>query len=150
MHYNTTGMIALSLCMMSLPACNCAKKPLLKAVCVVPAATTAAVIVLTQSRTSRYALLIALAFGTFDLLWRALAALAGECATAAALVSAVIVLAGSYEVCKLATEAALEHYTARRRNVRYRNRQRRNRRKMNPIRRCLSERLFRLRRTGSH
>lgn len=112
-HYNSTGMIALCLCMMSLLACSCAKNPLLKAVCVIPAAMSAAVVVLTQSRTSRYALLLALAIGAFDLLRRALAARGQGIATAAALLSAVIIIAGGYEVSKLATEAALEHYAAR-------------------------------------
>lgn len=112
-HYNSTGMIALCLCMMSLLACSCAKNPLLKAVCVIPAAMSAAVVVLTQSRTSRYALLLALAIGAFDLLRRALAARGRGIATAAALLSAVIIIAGGYEVSKLATEAALEHYAAR-------------------------------------
>lgn len=113
MHYNSTGMIALCLCMMSLLACSCTKNPLLKAVCVIPAAMSAAVVVLTQSRTSRYALLLALAIGAFDLLRRALAARGQGIATAAALLSAVIIIAGGYEVSKLATEAALEHYAAR-------------------------------------
>ena len=112
-HYNSTGMIALCLCMMSLLACSCAKNPLLKAVCVIPTAMSAVVVVLTQSRTSRYALLLALAIGAFDLLRRALAARGQGIATAAALLSAVIIIAGGYEVSKLATEAALEHYAAR-------------------------------------
>lgn len=112
-HYNSTGMIALCLCMMSLLACSCTKNPLLKAVCVIPAAMSAVVVVLTQSRTSRYALLLALAIGAFDLLRRALAARGQGIATAAALLSAVIIIAGGYEVSKLATEAALEHYAAR-------------------------------------
>lgn len=77
-HYNSTGMIALCLCMMSLLACSCTKNPLLKAVCVIPAAMSAVVVVLTQSRTSRYALLLALAIGAFDLLRRALAAAVRE------------------------------------------------------------------------
>lgn len=109
-HYNITGMIALCLCMMSLAACGCAKNPLLKAVCIIPAAMSAAVVVLTQSRTSRYALLLALAIGAFDLLSRALASKGKGAALVAALLSAAVVLVGGYEVSKFATEAAIRHY----------------------------------------
>lgn len=111
-HYNITGMVALCLCMMSLAACGCAKNPLLQAVCIVPAGMSAAVVVLTQSRTSRYALLLALAVGAFDLLRRALASKGKRVAVAVSLLSAAVILAGGYEVSKLATEAALEHYAA--------------------------------------
>ena len=109
-HYNITGMAALSLCMMSLAACGCAKNPLLKAACIIPAAMSAAVVVLTQSRTSRYALLFALAIGAFDLLSRALASKGKGVALAVALLSAAVILAGGYEVSQFATEAALDHY----------------------------------------
>lgn len=109
-HYNTTGMTALSLCMMCLTASEMAKKPLLKVLCFVPAVTTAAVIVLTQSRTSRYALLIALAFGTFGLLCRALASKGKALSRCVALVCAAVVLFGGYELCTKATDAALAHY----------------------------------------
>ena len=109
-HYNITGMIALCLCMMSLAACGCAKNPLLKAVCIIPAAMSAAVVVLTQSRTSRYALLLALAIGAFDLLSRALVSKGKGAALVVALLSAAVVLVGGYEISKFATEAAIRHY----------------------------------------
>jgi len=65
-HYNITGMIVISLCMMCVMGVGYYRNILLKLFCLIPAVMSMAVIVLTQSRTSRYALLAVLAAAAFD------------------------------------------------------------------------------------
>ena len=67
-HYNITGMIVISLCMMCVMGVGYHRNILLKLFCLIPAVMSMAVIVLTQSRTSRYALLAVLAAAAFCLL----------------------------------------------------------------------------------
>ena len=64
-HYNITGMIVISLCMMCVMGVGYHRNILLKLFCLIPAVMSMAVIVLTQSRTSRYALLAVLAAAAF-------------------------------------------------------------------------------------
>ena len=71
-HYNITGMIVISLCMMCVMGVGYHRNILLKLFCLIPAVMSMAVIVLTQSRTSRYALLAVLAAAAFDGVRRAL------------------------------------------------------------------------------
>ena len=110
LHYNTTAMIALSLCGMCWVASACTPIKAVRWLYVIPAVMNMAVIVLTQSRTSRYALLLALAFGAFDIVRRALKKRAGWMSVLAALACAAVVLVGGFEVCSRATVAALTYY----------------------------------------
>lgn len=59
-------MIVISLCMMCVMGVGYHRNILLKLFCLIPAVMSMAVIVLTQSRTSRYALLAVLAAAAFD------------------------------------------------------------------------------------
>lgn len=110
LHYNSTGMIALSLCGMCWAAFESAKNKALRWLYWIPAAMNMVVIVLTQSRTSRYALLIALAVGAFDVVRRALQKRGGLVSVLGAMLCAAVVLLGGFAICSRMTIAALEHY----------------------------------------
>ena len=66
MHYNITAMIAVFCCLVNISGFSRSKYKLIKALYAVGSAMMALVTVLTQSRTGRYALLIALALGAFS------------------------------------------------------------------------------------
>ncbi len=110
LHYNITGMIALSLCGMCWLAMAGAKNRALRALYAVPMLMNMVVIILTQSRTSRYAMLFALAVSAFDGVRRALQRRGGLVSVLAALACAAVVLLGGFEACNGVTIAALRHY----------------------------------------
>ena len=109
-HYNITGMIAISLCMMCVMGVGYYRNILLKLFCLIPAVMSMAVIVLSQSRTSRYALLAVLAAAAFDGARRALCRRNAAAGLLAAVLAGVVVLGGGYWGADRMTRAAIAHY----------------------------------------
>lgn len=109
-HYNITGMVALSCAMMCLVAVGSERRVIGKIACAAPAAMMMVVVVLTQSRTARYALLLALAVGCYGALAARLAQRRAVVRHGVALVCAAAVLAGGYLGAARMTDAALAHY----------------------------------------
>jgi len=109
-HYNNTGMLALTCMLMCLVGlCRSKKKPA-SALYLLGVLMMALVVVLTQSRTSRYAMLAVLALGTWNALSEYLPLKKALLRQGAALACAAVVLAGGYELCSAITDAALAHY----------------------------------------
>ncbi|MBQ9010746.1 MAG: O-antigen ligase family protein [Clostridia bacterium] len=109
-HYNSVGMMAIGCLFMSLALCACGKAILLRLMGAAGALAAALVVILSQSRTSRYAMLLALAFGAFMKVFfhpgmktRVQGGLLG-------VLCAVIVLAGGYLLAGVITRGALAHY----------------------------------------
>ena len=109
-HYNITGMIAISLCMMCVMGVGYYRNILLKLFCLIPAVMSMAVIVLSQSRTSRYALLAVLAAAAFDGVRRALCRRNAAAGLLAAVLAGAVVLGGGYWGADRMTRAAIAHY----------------------------------------
>lgn len=110
-HHNTTGMIAMLCALMSLLGFCRRKNALLRAVHLLAAGMMSLVVILSQSRTSRYALLAAFAVGCYGALasgsWNRRAAVRHG----AGLLAGVMILAGGYLFASEITDAALAHYT---------------------------------------
>ena len=87
-------MIVISLCMMCVMGVGYHRNILLKLFCLIPAVMSMAVIVLTQSRTSRYALLAVLAAAAFDGVRRALCRRNVAAGLLAAVLAGAVVLGG--------------------------------------------------------
>ena len=109
-HYNITGMIVISLCMMCVMGMGYYRNILLKLFCLIPAVMSMAVIVLSQSRTSRYALLAVLAAAAFDGVRRALCRRNVAAGLLAAVLAGAVVLGGGYWGADRMTRAAIAHY----------------------------------------
>ena len=109
-HYNITGMIVLSLCMMCVMGVGYHRNILLKLFCLIPAVMSMAVIVLSQSRTSRYALLVVLAAAAFDGVRRMLCRRNAAAGLLAAVLAAAVVLGGGYWGADRMTQTAIAHY----------------------------------------
>lgn len=109
-HYNITGMIVISLCMMCVMGVGYYRNILLKLFCLIPAVMSMAVIVLSQSRTSRYALLAVLAAAVFDGVRRALCRRNAAAGLLAAVLAGAVVLGGGYWGADRMTRAAIAHY----------------------------------------
>lgn len=109
-HYNITGMIVISLCMMCVMGVGYYRNILLKLFCLIPAVMSMAVIVLSQSRTSRYALLAVLAAAAFDGVRRALCRRNVAAGLLAAVLAGAVVLGGGYWGADRMTCAAIAHY----------------------------------------
>lgn len=109
-HYNITGMVALGCMMLSLVSMNTERNPLFKAVGLVAAGMMAVVIVLTQSRTARYAMLIALAVGCYGALAARFSDRKAIFRHGVAALCACLMLGGGYAGASKLTDLALEHY----------------------------------------
>lgn len=109
-HYNITGMIVISLCMMCVMGMGYYRNILLKLFCLIPAVMSMVVIVLSQSRTSRYALLAVLAAAAFDGVRRALCCRNVAAGLLAAVLAGAVVLGGGYWGADRMTRAAIAHY----------------------------------------
>lgn len=109
-HYNITGMIVISLCMMCVMGVGYYRNILLKLFCLIPVVMSMAVIVLTQSRTSRYALLAVLAAAAFDGVRRAFCRRNVAAGLLAAVLAGAVVLGGGYWGADRMTRAAIVHY----------------------------------------
>lgn len=105
-HYNSTGMMTVCCTLMSLAGVSRLRGRPLRLLCAVSAAMMAAATVLTQSRTARYALILALAAMAFGAVLRRARRMRVLCATLAACVLA----AASYGGAALLTDAAVAHY----------------------------------------
>ena len=111
MHYNHTGMVSVCMMMMCVTGA-CRRKSLPGRLAhAVPAAMMALVIVLTQSRTARYSMLIAWAAGVYGALAAMLPARRKAVRHAAALAAALAVLVAGYLSASALTDAALRHYS---------------------------------------
>lgn len=109
-HYNVTAMACLNLMLMSMTGFFCAKEIGKRIYYGVPTVMMAIVVILTQGRTSRYAMLAALALCA----WRAVA-LGGwtkraAVRHAAAIVAVAVVLGGGFVVSDEMTNRAILHY----------------------------------------
>lgn len=104
------GMIVISLCMMCVMGVGYHRNILLKLFCLIPAVMSMAVIVLTQSRTSRYALLAVLAAAAFDGVRRVLCRRNVAAGLLAAVLAGAVVLGGGYWGADRMTRAAVAHY----------------------------------------
>lgn len=111
-YYNSTGMVAQCCALFSwLGACR-RKHPLAKLLHLLPALAMTAAVVLTQSRTSRCALLGAIAVGAFGYATAALPVRRRPARCALALLVSLLVFAGGFIGAQAATDAALAHYAA--------------------------------------
>lgn len=109
-HYNLTGMLGVCCALMCLAGAERAKGIWMRLPCILGAVMMGIVIVLTQSRTARYALLLALAAGAFSRVFAH--ARAGKAMRAAAgVLAAAAVLVGGYFAAVGLCDAALNHYT---------------------------------------
>ena len=109
-HYNGTAMLGITCMLMSLVGFCRSKKRLLSACYLLGVVIMALVVVLTQSRTARYAMLAVFAIGTWNGLSAYLPIRKGLLRHAAALACAAVVLVGGYKLCGVITNAALAHY----------------------------------------
>lgn len=112
-HYNTTGMLAVTCAMFSVIGLSRSKNVPSTLYYLCAAAVMTVVVVLTQSRTARYALLAAFAVGTWSELGDRLRIRRTALRQAAALACACAVLVGGYACCAWLTDAALAHYAGR-------------------------------------
>lgn len=110
MHYNVTGRMALVCTLMCLTGlCRSARKPW-AVFYLAGMVIMALVVVLTQSRTVRYAMLAVFALGTWNGLSEYLPVKKWLLRQAMALACAAVVLVGGYKLCGRITDAALAHY----------------------------------------
>lgn len=109
-HYNVTAMLALTCMLMCVVGLCRSKKKLFAAYYLLGVVMMALVVVLTQSRTARYAMLAVFAIGTWNGLAEYLPIRKGLLRHAAAIACAFVVLVGGYKLCGSITHAALAHY----------------------------------------
>lgn len=110
--YNTTGMNATCMALMCFVGMTRHKHPLLKLLHGVPAAMMALVVLLTQSRTSRYAVLIGLAAAAYGSVQGRMKHPRALVRHAAALLCAAMVLVGGHVGANKLLSAAVVHYNA--------------------------------------
>ena len=109
-HYNMTAMLAQLCALMCLTGlCRSRKKPY-AIIYLLGLVIMTLVVVLTQSRTARYAMLAVFALGTWNGLAEYLPVRKALLRHAAALACAAVVLVGGYKLCGIITDAALAHY----------------------------------------
>lgn len=117
-HHNSTGMIAMLCALMCLVGLCRSKMLLMKLFYVAGAGLMSMLVVLSQSRTSRYSLLAALALSAYGALacgeWNKCIPVRHACGALAALV----ILVGGYMGASGMTDAALEHYAHVRAGIR--------------------------------
>lgn len=111
LHYNSTGMVGVCLLMLCLCGFARAKNMWMRIPFAVGTVMTVLVVVLSQSRTSRYAMLIALAAGTYSVIAGRVKWKKEFVRQAAALAAAGVVLVGGYALADELVQVALRHYT---------------------------------------
>lgn len=111
-HYNMTAMIVLCCVMMALCAFGRFRSIPMRAVSLITAVMMMVVTVLTQSRTARYALILALAAGAFSVTGASRRISRPYLRYAAALLAAVVVAVGGYVAADEVSNAAIAHYNA--------------------------------------
>lgn len=110
LHYNNTGMLAVCMAMLCFAGVVRSRRLVLRALYLLACAVMIVVIVLTQSRTARYALIIAMAAGAYGYLAANLRASRAVLRHAAGIAAAAILLVVSYVGASIMTDAALAHY----------------------------------------
>ena len=109
-HYNLSGMILLCLAMVSLAGVSRSRFLPMRVFYALASAMLLIVVVLTQSRTARYAALISLSVGTYGVIACRVKMNRRVLHQAAALAAAGAVLVGGYVGAAKLTDAALMHY----------------------------------------
>ncbi len=109
-HYNITGMLSVCCLMICLAGVRRSRRLPMRLLYLVAAVLMTIVVVLTQSRTARYALMLALAAGTYGYLAANLRFSRAALRHAAGLAAAAVVLAAAYAGASMLTDAALSHY----------------------------------------
>ena len=109
-HYNLTGMLSVCGAMFCLCGAERARRLWRRGLYILGAVMMMAVIVLTQSRTARYALLLALAVGAFCRICAAKKIRSRALRAGTAVLAAGIVLAAGYVGAARLCDAALAHY----------------------------------------
>lgn len=109
---NITAMVAMCCAILCLAAVSCARHGAGKAFCAAPAVMMMAVVVLTQCRTARYSLLLALSAGCFSLVFEALCGRKRLLRWCVSAFCAAVVLCAGYLLAAWLTQAALAHYAA--------------------------------------
>ncbi len=109
-HYNLSGMILLCLAMFSLAGVSRSRFLPMRVFYALASAMLLIVVVLTQSRTARYAALISLSVGTYGVIAGRVKMKRRVLHQAAALAAAGAVLVGGYVGAAKLTDAALRHY----------------------------------------
>ena len=112
-HYNNTGMVALCCTMFCLAGAERGKHAWMRLLQLIAAVMMMLVIVLTQSRTARYALFAAMGVGVYGHVISLRRISNVLIRHALGLLLAAVVLAGSYVGAAKLTDAALEHYAQR-------------------------------------
>jgi len=110
-HYNITGMESVCMLMMCMVGVSRRRHMLTKLLHLIPGVMMLLVVVLTQSRTARYSVLLAFAVGTYGALCTRLALPKKALCHAAAVIAAAAVLVGGYVGAGMVTDAALKHYS---------------------------------------
>lgn len=109
-HYNATGMLAMCGTFLCMAGAALHRRPAVRLLHAVPALMMALVVILAQSRTARYSLLIGLGAGAYAALaarrWHPRAWVRH----AAGVLAGLVVLAGGYAAANGITHAALVHY----------------------------------------
>lgn len=109
-HYNATGMLAMCATFICLTGAALGRSLTERLLHLIPALMTALVVILSQSRTARYSLLIGLAVGAYGAVaagkWHPRALVRH----AAGVLAGTVVLAGGYLAAAGITDAALLHY----------------------------------------
>ena len=109
-HYNLTGMLLTCLAMISMAGVSRAKRLPLRVFFGISALMALIVVVLTQSRTARYASLIALGAGVYGVIVGRAPIKKRAICQLTAIAAAVVVLVGGYIGAAKMTDAALSHY----------------------------------------
>lgn len=116
-HYNATGMLAMCGAFMCLMGAERGKNRTMRVLYLIPAIMMALVVILTQSRTARYSLLIGLAIGAYGAAASRNKSKKRIMRHAAGILAGFVVLAGGYVFCAKVTDAALVHYAKARAGV---------------------------------
>lgn len=114
-HYNLTGMAALCCALLCLTGAARRRHPLARAAYLLPSLLMVLAVVLTQSRTSRYALLLALCVGVYGYASRALPIPRPAARHAAAAAIGLAVIVAGYLAAQAVTAVALNHLNTLRR-----------------------------------
>lgn len=117
LHYNTTGMLALCIAMLNLSGACRSRHRAVKGTYLLSFAMQAVVIVLTQSRTARYALIIAAAAGMYGWFVSRQFIRRKLLSHAAGIAAALLVLVCAYQGASMLTDAALRRYAQSEKNT---------------------------------
>lgn len=110
LHYNNTGMLAVCMAMLCFAGVVRSRRMVLRMLYLLASAMMIMVVVLTQSRTARYALIIAMAAGAYGYLAANFKASRAVVRYAVGAAAAALLLVVSYAGAAMMTDAALAHY----------------------------------------